>query len=151
MKTFVAAMLAIVAFAAAPAPAHADGRAEIEAFMRAYLDLWNAHDSGAITERIYRLDGNHPWSTKEGMQAEFNRLKAQGYDRSDIASVTGCMLGDDAGQVELRYSRLKVDGTPMPPKDRASIYRLRRFPDGWRVTGFSGLAAGARMECPSAP
>ena len=147
MKSLAAGMLAVIAFAAAPA--HADGRAEIEAFKRAYLDLWNAHDAGAITERIYRLEGDHPWSTKDGMQAEFARLKAQGYDRSDIASVTGCMLGADTGQVELRYTRLKTDGAFMPPKDRASIYRLRRFPDGWRVTGFSGLAAGAKMECPA--
>lgn len=135
----------LVAFSS---PAHADDRADMEKFMADYLRLWNAHDAAAITERVYRLDGNHPWSTRDGMQAEFDRLKAQGYDKSDIQGITGCVLGPDTGQVELRYIRLKTDGSFMPPKDRTSIYRLRKFPDGWRVTGFTGLAEGARMECP---
>ena len=120
----------------------------MEAFMAEYLKAWNAHDAATITERYYRLEASHPWSTREGMQAEFDRLKAQGYDRSDIQGVTGCVLGPDSGQVELRYVRLRTDGGFMPPKDRASIYRVKKFADGWRVTGFSGLAAGARMECP---
>jgi hypothetical protein len=147
MRFAVAALLASVL--AAPAPAFADDKADMETFMAGYLELWNAHDAATITARIYRLDGNHPWSTKEGMQAEFDRLKAQGYAKSDITSITGCVLGPDTGQVELQYVRLKTDGSFMPPKDRASIYRVKKFPDGWRVTGFSGLPSGGRMECPA--
>jgi len=145
MRLAAVALLACV-FAA---PAYADDKADMEAFMAGYLELWNAHDAAAITARIYRLDGNHPWSTREGMQAEFDRLKSQGYDKSDITSITGCVLGPDTGQVELRYVRLKTDGSFMPPKDRISLYRVKKFPDGWRVTGFSGLPAGGRMECPA--
>jgi hypothetical protein len=138
------------ALATMSAPAFADARtAEIEAFMNDYLVLWNKHDAAAITARVYRLEGNHPWNTREGLQAEFDRLKAQGYDRSDIASVKGCMLGADTGQVELRYSRLKTDGAPMPPKDRVSLYKLKKFADGWRVTGMSALPANGKMDCPA--
>jgi hypothetical protein len=140
---------AFLAFALIAAPAFADDKADMEAFMAKYLDLWNAHDAAAITADFYRLEGNHPWSTKAGMQAEFDRLKSQGYDKSDIQSVTGCKLSEDTGQVELRYVRLKTDGSFMPPKDRASIYRLRKFADGWRVTGFSGLPASDKMDCPA--
>ncbi len=144
-----AGIIALCAFALAGA-AHADKRTqEIEAFMNAYLELWNAHDAAAISARVYRLDGDNPWGTEAGLKAEFDRLKAQGYDRSDIASVKGCMLGDDTGQVELRYTRLKTDGTFMPPKERISLYRLRKFPDGWRVTGFSALPTGGKMDCPT--
>ena len=142
------AILVAAALAAITLPASADDKSDMEAFMHEYLKAWNAHDAAAITSRYYRLDGDHAWSTQAGMQAEFDRLKAQGYDRSDIQSVTGCVTGPDSGQVELRYVRLTKDGGFMPPKDRASIYRLRKFADGWRVTGFSGLPAGSKMECP---
>lgn len=144
IRSLLSALLAL-AFAA---PAFADDKADMEAFMAAYLERWNVHDAQAITARYYRLEGDHAWSTPEGMKAEFDRLKSLGYDKSDITSVTGCVLGPDSGQVELRYVRLKTDGSFMPPRDRASIYRLRKFADGWRVTGFSGLPAGDKMDCP---
>jgi hypothetical protein len=82
------------------------------------------------------------------MEAEFARLRSQGYDKSDIQSVTGCVLTADTGQVELRYIRLKTDGGFMPPKNRASIYKLRKFEDGWRITSFAGMPAEQKMECP---
>jgi hypothetical protein len=145
MKKLIASTVLGVVLAA---PAHADGKAEIEAFMHAYLERWNAHDAAAITERYYRLEGGHAWGTKEGMQAEFDRLKAQGYAKSDIQSVTGCVLSADTGQIELRYVRLKTDGSFMPPKDRASIYQVKKFADGWRVTGFRGMPADQKMICP---
>ena len=141
---------ACVASASALAPAaFADEKSDMEAFMRDYLKAWNAHDAAAITSKYYRLEANHAWSTEAGMRAEFDRLKSQGYATSDIQGVTGCVTGTDTGQVELRYVRLKTDGSFMPPKDRASIYRLRKFADGWRVTGFSGIPANERMDCPA--
>jgi hypothetical protein len=149
MKAWLAAILTGGALIAAM-PAHADGKAEVEAVMHEYLKLWNAHDAAGITERFYRLEGNNPWGTKDGLKVEFDRLKTQGYDKSDIQSVVGCVRTDDTAEVELRYVRLKTDGSFMPPKDRASIYRLRKFPDGWRVTGFRGIPATQKMDCPAA-
>lgn len=131
------------------APARADDRADMEKFMADYLALWNAHDAEAITARFYRLDGDHRWRTSEGLKAEFDRLKAQGYDKSDIHGITGCALGPDTGQVELRFTRRTTDGGFLPPKDRTSLYRLRKFEDGWRVTGMNALPAGERMTCPA--
>ncbi len=130
-------------------PAYADDRADMEKFMADYLERWNAHDAAAITSRFYRLDGNHPWSTEAGMRTEFDRLKSQGYTTSDIHGIVGCTLGPDTGQVELRFTRLTSDGGFMPPKDRTSLYKLRKFEDGWRVTSLGALPAGTRMECPS--
>jgi hypothetical protein len=66
-----------------------------------------------------------------------------------VFSIVGCSLGPDTGQVELRFTRLTSDGGFMPPKDRTSLYKLRKFEDGWRVTGMSALPAGTRIECPS--
>ena len=147
---FIYSAILAAALASSAAPAFADDKADMEAFMNEYLKVWNAHDAAAITSRYYRLEGDHPWSTEAGMKAEFDRLTAQGYDKSDIQSVIGCVTGPDTGQVELRYVRLKTDGSFMPPKDRISLYRVKKFADGWRVTGFSALAAGTKMECPKA-
>lgn len=143
----IAALL--VGSALIAAPAHADDKADVEAFMHEYLRLWNAHDAAGISERFYRLENGSSWGTEEGLAAEFDRLKAQGYDRSDIKSVTGCVRTAETADVELRYVRLKSDGSFMPPKDRASIYSLRKFPDGWRVTGMRGVPADSKFDCPS--
>jgi hypothetical protein len=145
---FIAAALVMTCGIACAADPAAEKK-EIEAFMHDYLQLWNAHDAVTITERIYRLDATNPWSTLAGLQAEFDRLKAQGYDRSDISSVIGCVIAPDMGQAELRFVRLKVDGTFMPPKDRVSVYYLKRFIDGWRVTGMKAIPSDQKMECPA--
>jgi hypothetical protein len=145
---FVAAALVMTCGIACAADQAAQ-KQEIEAFMNDYLQLWNAHDAATISARIYRLDATNPWATQPGLQAEFDLLKAQGYDRSDISSVIGCVIAPDLGQVELRFVRLKVDGTFMPPKDRVSVYSVKRFADGWRVTGMKAIPSDQRMECPA--
>jgi hypothetical protein len=63
--------------------------------------------------------------------------------------VIGCVLAPDRAQVELRFVRLTTDGGFMPPKDRVSLYHLRKFGDGWRVTGMNALRDGQKMECPA--
>jgi len=129
--------------------AHAqDLKGDMEYFMSEYLRVWNAHDAKTIIKDFYRLDPSHRWSTVEGLQAEFDRLKAEGYDRSEIHGITGCVITADTGQVELRFTRLKTDGTFMPPEKRVSVYQVRRFDDGWRATGMAGLAPGESMKCP---
>ena len=50
----------------------------------------------------------------------------------------------------MRFSRLKADGTPLPPKDRATLYQLRRFPDGWRIVRLIPMSATAKVACTSA-
>lgn len=131
----------------AAADERAEQKRQIESVMTEYLKLWNAHDAAAIIARIYRLDADHPWRTKEGLQAEFDRLKAQGYDHSEPHGITGCIPAPGSGLVELRFTRLKTDGSFMPPKDRVSVYTLKLFADGWRATGMKALPEGQRMEC----
>lgn len=147
VTAFTASILAIGLAAGALAQ---DGKAQIEAVMTDYLKFWNAHDAKTITERIYRLEPTHPWSTEAGLKAEFDRLKSQGYSHSDTHGIRGCITGADTGQVELRFTRLKTDGSFMPPKDRLSIYRLKKFPDGWRVIGLGAGDPIKGMDCPAA-
>jgi hypothetical protein len=141
-------ILAALSAAAFHASAFAqDLKGVMEYFMSEYLRAWNAHDAKLIIKDFYRLDPSHRWATVEGLQAEFDRLKSEGYDHSEIKSITGCVLTADTGQVELRFTRLKTDGSFMPPKDRVSVYQVRRFDDGWRATSMAGLAEGQSMKC----
>lgn len=143
-RLFLAAAAAI----ALQAPAHAqDLKGDMEYFMSEYLKAWNAHDAATIVKDYYRLPTTHRWSTVEGLQAEFDRLKGEGYDRSDIHAITGCVIDADHGQVELRFTRLKTDGSAMLPGPRTSLYKVERFEDGWRTTGMSALPEGESMKC----
>ena len=153
MRAIIGAAVLAVSLMAGPVLAQAVSQKEapdLEKVMWGYLDLWNKHDAPAIIQQVYRLPDTHPWHTKEGLAAEFKRLTDDGYDHSDTSSVKGCVLTADTGQVELRFVRLKKDGSFMPPKDRVSLYQLKKFPDGWKVIGMAGLPAGGKMECPPA-
>jgi len=145
-------LLAALSIAALLAfPARADERSrDLEALIRDYIVAWNAHDAHAIWTRFYRLDAAQPTHSEADLAQEFARLVAQGYDHSDLQSVQACRLTPQTAIAILRFSRLKTDGSPMPPKDRASLYTLRRFDDGWRVTG-QGMDAAARIDCASPP
>lgn len=139
----------LVLFATGPVRADERG-AEVKAVMEDYLRLWNAHDAAAITTRIYRLDAPNPMGDLAGLSAEFARLKAQGYDHSTNAGIEACIVGPGQALAEMRFSRLKADGTALPPKDRATLYRLRRFPDGWRIVQLIPMSASAKIACTSA-
>lgn len=142
-------VLAAASAVALHGSAHAqDLKGEMEYFMSEYLRAWNAHDAAKIIKDFYHLDPSHRWSTVQGLQTEFDRLKAEGYDRSEVHGITGCVITADTGQVELRFTRLKTDGAFMPPKDRVSVYQVRRFEEGWRATSMAGLPEGASMQCP---
>lgn len=149
MKRWAVTMAAVVALSAPAARADAPA-AEVEAFMRAYLTLWNAGDAAAISSRVYRFEAPNPWQQEAGLKAEFDRLKADGYLRSDVTGLEGCMITRDRAVVELRYIRVKTDGGFMPPKDRLSLYFLRKFPDGWRVTSFIAASPSMNLNCKSA-
>jgi hypothetical protein len=144
----LACLAALTIFLALPAFADERGL-EVEAFMAEYLRLWNAHDARAITDHVYRFDRPNPMGDLAGLEAEFARLKAQGYDHSTKTSIEACLIGQDRALAEFRFSRLKADGAPLPPKDRATLYFLRRFPDGWRITQMVGFDARAKITCSS--
>jgi len=131
-------------------PAFADEKArEVEAFMADYLKLWNAGDAKTITEKYYRFDRPNPWQQQVGLQAEFDRLKGQGYSHSDTTGLDSCLISRTEAMTELRYSRMKTDGAAMPPKDRATLYFARKFPDGWRITNFIPMSPTANLNCKS--
>ncbi len=122
---------------------------QLTAFMTAYTLAWNRHDAAAIARDFYRMGPSLEDQTTR-LKRQFDGLVAQGYDKSAIHEIKACATGPDTGWAGMHFSRLKTDGEPLPPKDRASQYDLKKFPDGWRITKLNGADASQPLACPRA-
>jgi hypothetical protein len=133
------------ATAAPPAPEKA-----VEQLMWDYTKAWNKHDAATIAKSFYRTGPTVEEQTAS-LERTFEGLRGQGYHHSDIFEIKACMTGTDTAWAGMKFSRLKTDGQPLPPKDRASSYNLTKFPDGWRITkvGAGGVAADKPLACPA--
>lgn len=144
---FAAALLSLSACATALEPARPE--AAVEQLMWDYTKAWNKHDSATIAKSFYRT-GRTVEEQTASLERSFENLRAQGYHHSDIFEVKGCMTGPDTAWAGMKFSRLKANGEPLPPKDRASSYTLAKFADGWRITrvGAGGVSADQPLACP---
>lgn len=135
--------------ACATSPEAAETKA-VEDVMWAYTRAWNKHDSATIARDFYRT-GPSLEERQANLERGFVNLRNQGYDHSDIFEVKGCLTGPDTAWAGMKFSRLKKDGEPLPPKDRASSYTLKKFPEGWRITqvGAGGVSADQPLVCPA--
>jgi len=150
LRAILFAALCVTLAAGHPSAARADARGRpVEALMAEYTRLWSAKDAHAIWTRIYRLDPGQPVKSEADLAAGFDKLVASGYDHSELQSAHACLLTPTFALAVLRFSRLRADGTPLPPRDRASAYLLRQFEDGWRVTQLLPLNTSARLDCAS--
>jgi len=147
-STVAAALLSLSACATAPEAARPE--AAVEQLMWDYTKAWNQHDSAAIAKSFYRTGPTVEEQTAS-LERSFENLRAQGYHHSDIFEVKACMTGPDTAWAGMKFSRLKANGEPLPPKDRASSYALKKFDDGWRITrvGAGGVSADQPLTCPA--
>ncbi len=143
---FGAVTLFAAACGSAPVPAPEQA---VEQFMWDYTKAWNQHDSATIARDFYRTGPTVEEQTAS-LERGFETLRGQGYKESAIHEVKACMTGPDEAWAGMKYSRLKANGEPLPPKDRASSYTLTKFADGWRITGVGGAAADQPLACPAA-
>jgi hypothetical protein len=149
---FSAAAFALSACASAPPPSP---EATVEQFMWDYTRAWNKHDSARIARDFYRT-GPGVEEQAANLERGFSNLRSQGYHHSDIFEIKACMTGKDSSGADtawagMKFSRLKADGEPLPPKDRASSYTLKKFEDGWRITklGAGGVSPDQPLVCPA--
>ncbi|RZA12336.1 MAG: hypothetical protein EOP93_22120, partial [Lysobacteraceae bacterium] len=126
MRVVAVAMLLAVAGceSAPPAPSLAPEKA-VEQFMWNYTAAWNKHDAPTIARDFYRQGPSVAEQTMS-LKHSFAQLKAQGYDHSDIHEIKGCITGVDTAWAGMKFTRLTAAGTPLPPKDRASAYELKK-------------------------
>lgn len=143
-------MLLAAGCEAAPAAPSLSPERTVEQFMWDYTKAWNRHDSETIARDFYRTGPSLEEQTAS-LERGFESLRAQGYHHSDIFEVIGCMTGADEAWAAMKFSRLKESGEPLPPKDRASSYTLKKFADGWRITkvGAGGVSADQPLGCPA--
>lgn len=156
MRWYSGAVAAVALAGCMTAPVQAPGQAAeqppaqaVEQFMWDYTKAWNRHDSATIARDFYRTGPGVAEQTAS-LERGFENLRAQGYHHSDIFEVKACMTGPDTAWAAMKFSRLKADGEPLPPKDRASSYDVARFADGWRITkvGAGGVSADQPLTCP---
>jgi hypothetical protein len=148
MKVF----LSFIAAAATITFSHAvaDERAkDVVVFMEEYLRLWNAGDAAAITSKIYHFDAANAFATQEGLQSEFARLKADGYSHSEKISIEACWISTTQALVDMRYTRLKTDGTAMLPKERSTLYFVKKTSDGLRINNLIPMNPTTHWSCSS--
>lgn len=148
----VAGLVFVLAIAACetapPAPSLAPDKV-VEQFMWDYTKAWNRHDAVTIGRDFYRT-GPSVEEQQANLERGFEGLRAQGYHHSDIFEIEACLTGADTAWAGMKFSRLKANGEPLPPKDRASSYTLKKFADGWRITkvGAGGVSADQPLTCP---
>ena len=150
MKNLAACMLPVVLLAACAAGPVSDPmspKEEVEAHMWGYTETWNRHDAAGIARDFYRMGPSVEEQTAS-LERSFEGLRAQGYHHSDIHAILGCMTGEDTAWAGMRFTRLKADGEPLPPRDRASAYELKKFEDGWRITRMLGANVNEPLACP---
>ena len=147
----VTLMAAGLAMAASQAFAAATAADELQRLFADYTAMWSAKDAEGIWAKVYRPGRGLRFQSAADVGQELKRLSDQGYDHSVINSVRPCLLAAQDGVVEFRYTRLKTDGGFMPPKDRAGLYVVHKYPEGWRIVSILPMDARAKVDCTSAP
>lgn len=115
--------------------------------MWAYTEAWNAHDTEALGRDFWQMTDSVEEETAR-LEAIFQQMEAEGYDRSVIHEVLVC---DDAGETAragMRFTRYLTSGEVMGDDMRASGYELG-WADGkgWRITGMFAAAADEPLSC----
>jgi hypothetical protein len=147
MRVTLVALVALSACATTPPMAPVE---EVEATMWGYTQAWNRHDAATIARDFYRLGRSIEEQTAAN-EKTFADLVAQGYDKSIIHEVKGCITGPDKAWAGMKFTRMKTDGKPLGPDMRASGYELTKLPEGWRITrmGAGGASPDQPLACPA--
>lgn len=142
------ALLALAGCASMGSAASNKTDAGAAAFMKGYTEAWNRHDAATIARDYYDM-GRTVEAQTEANKKTFADLVAQGYDKSDIKEIKACVTGPDTAWAGMHFTRLKTDGTPLGPRERASSYDLK-YTDGkgWRIVKLNGGDPSKPLECP---
>lgn len=143
-ETLVSAVIA----ATLVTPVAAQSKESAAAFMKSYTDTWNQHDTEALATEY--------WDTKPTVEEEksqldamFDRLVSQGYDKSTIHEIQTCMTDDTTAWAGMKFTRNTTDGGVIGDDPQASHYVLGWTDEkGWRVKSVKGADAADELTCP---
>jgi hypothetical protein len=95
--------------------------------------------------------GHDSWETEadivRGFDESLNTLRAEGWAKSIIEELSVCVLAENLALVDLTYSRLRADGSTIPPRLRKGTYVVLRSSHTWRIIADYGHDVEARVYC----
>lgn len=140
------------------APSSADDRADAGAKVYEYFATFNARDVQKIAAHIYATPVHVGGGDSHRVLADapaaianlnnlFEQIGKQGWRESRIEDVKVCLASATLALVDTRYSRIDVDGIPIPPAVRTTLYVLQKIDGDWRIVAFYGHDNGIRPGC----
>lgn len=153
MVVGLALMLATGARASAqPADGNVAIKAEVNAFMDLYWQLFSAGDIDQLVTRVYHPSGqlsNQGQASIEQLRANFpasrKALLAGGYGRSNMPMRNICVLAPTVAIVSGRGMRYLQDGRVMG--EFGWTYTLVKGAAGWKMTAIFSHDPGKALTC----
>ena len=116
----------------------------VEAHMKRYVELCNKEAFEKVAHEIHhapvlgRVNQKvHVDPTAEAVRARFisawEQIKKAGWHRSVIQDMDIRVAGPNMAFVDMDFTRVKADGTAMPPGRRTWSYVLLKREAGWRI------------------
>jgi ketosteroid isomerase-like protein len=130
---------------------------EIQAFVREYVEVFNARASSTLAEDIFMTPAQvvtHALLTTVEIKDLFDQIYAgiePNWDHSIINKVDVCLAGPGLAFADLNYSRLDATGNPIQPLERASLLIIREIAGQWRIAGVHPHDAAKGVTCENEP
>ena len=123
-------------------PVEADD--QVEALMQRYFDAFNAADIEAVKDCwhapgwISNGEANRSLETLDEVgelySALFERIKAEGWDHSELIDEEIDVVNDTLATVKIHFRRVNQNGEVMQPEVRAGMYKVLLFDGEWKIT-----------------
>ena len=126
---------------------------EIRAFVRKYVDVFNARASGDLARDIFMTSAQiatYSLPTTTDIEVLFDQLYAgieSNWDHSIINEIDVCLAGPGLAFVDLNYSRIDDTGEPIQPVKRASLLIIRETEGQWRISAVHPHDAARKVTC----
>jgi hypothetical protein len=137
----------------APPPNKEALKAEVNAFMDLYWQLWSAGNIDGLVERIYHPIGqlsNSGHASIDQLKKQFPAMRKamtdKGYGRSNMPVRNICVMGSTVAVVSGRGVRYLTDGSEMAAF--GWTYTLIKGPSGWRMTSIFTHDQDKPLTCP---
>jgi hypothetical protein len=126
---------------------------EIRAFVREYIEVFNARASGELAHDMFMTSAQvvtFALPTTAAIEELFDQVYASiesNWDHSIINNIDVCLAGPGLAFVDLNYSRIDDVGEPIEPVERASLLIIREVEGQWRISALHPHDAARKVTC----
>jgi opacity protein-like surface antigen len=139
MKRLIAA--ACLAVLSAPAFAQAPSD-DVKAFLSKYVAAFNKGDAAALSKDYYATPGASAADTQAKLEAQYAKLRGDEFGKLDLYSFKSCKADAASAEVQMDFAFQYTYGGVMPPGDQATVLKLAKTADGWRIVSGVAFAPG---------